>query len=280
MMRSVPYAWLQLKQDKLRLLAAVGGITFAVVLVFMQLGLRAALFDSSVRVHRGMDYDLVMLSPRTIYLARTNSFPRSRLYQVAGVDEVKSVSPLYVYLALYYYDRTPDIHRTILVLGIDPTDDNVRLDGVSDQLQRLRRPDTVIMDRYSRAEFEKAVTDFEQGAPVQLQLNERRVNVIGHYGLGTSFGIEPRELGRQLLAEHSNLCFELPPVVIHSPDPALKIGDLLEMPEAVFHRSHNLLSRFRTRAHREPRLLESSRPRCLPLKPRGFGELQLAPRLR
>ena len=42
MARAVPYAWLQLKQDKLRLLAAVGGITFAVVLVFMQLGLRAA----------------------------------------------------------------------------------------------------------------------------------------------------------------------------------------------------------------------------------------------
>ncbi len=66
-MRAVPYAWLQLSHDKLKLAAAVGGITFAVMLVFMQLGLRAALFGRSVRLHRAMDYDLIMLSPRTTF---------------------------------------------------------------------------------------------------------------------------------------------------------------------------------------------------------------------
>lgn len=190
MASSVPYAWLQLKQDKLRLLAAVGGIAFAVVLVFMQLGLRAALFDSAVRLHRAMDYDLVMLSPRTIHLARTKSFPRNRLYQVAGLDAVESVSPLYVSLARFYYERTPDIHRMVLVMGIDPTDDNIALEGVPEQLSSLRRPDTVIMDRFSRAEFEPVVEHFEDGMPVRLQLNERSVNVIGLYSLGTSFGID------------------------------------------------------------------------------------------
>ena len=133
MARAVHYAWLQLTHEKLKLLAAVCGITFAVILVFMQLGLRAALFDSYVRVHRGMDYDLVMLSPRTIFLARTESFPRSRLYQVAGLDDVESVSPVYIFLARYFYDRTPETHRMILVLGIDPNDDNFRLRGVSEQ---------------------------------------------------------------------------------------------------------------------------------------------------
>ncbi|MEM1145951.1 MAG: ABC transporter, partial [Pseudomonadota bacterium] len=71
MLPSVPYAWRQLSQDRLKLFAAVMGIAFAVVLVFMQLGLRAALFDSSVRLHRGVDYQLVLLNPRTNFLART-----------------------------------------------------------------------------------------------------------------------------------------------------------------------------------------------------------------
>ncbi len=66
-MRAVPDAWLQRSHDKLKLAAAVGGITFAVMLVFMQLGLRAALFGKSVRLHRAMDYDLIMLSPRTTF---------------------------------------------------------------------------------------------------------------------------------------------------------------------------------------------------------------------
>ncbi len=189
-MRAVPYAWLQLSHDRLKLIAAVGGIAFAVMLVFMQLGLRAALFDSSVRLHRGMDYDLVMLSPRTTFLAQTKSFPRSRLYQVAGLESVTSVSPLYVFLARYYYDRTPGTHRKVLAIGVDPTDDNIRLPGVADHLTALRRPDTAIMDRHSRAEFRPVIEDFQNGLPVGLQLNDRSVSLIGLYSLGTSFGVD------------------------------------------------------------------------------------------
>jgi putative ABC transport system permease protein len=189
-MRAVPYAWLQLSHDKLKLVAAVGGIAFAVMLVFMQLGLRAALFDSSVRLHQGMDYDLVMLSPRTTFLAQTKSFPRSRLYQVAGLEAVVSVSPVYVFLARYYYERTPGTHRKVLAIGIDPTDDNIRLTGVAEHMEDLRRPDTAILDRHSRAEFRPAVGDFESGLPVNLQVNDRTVSVIGLYSLGTSFGID------------------------------------------------------------------------------------------
>ncbi|NJN50942.1 MAG: FtsX-like permease family protein [Gammaproteobacteria bacterium] len=190
MARAVPYAWLQLSHEKLRLVAAVGGITFAVVLVFMQLGLRAALFDSSVRLHGGMDYDLVMLSPRTTFLAQTKSFPRNRLYQVAGLDSVASVSPLYVFLARYYYQGTPDTHRKVLAIGIDPADDNIRLRGVQEHLSALRVPDTVIMDRYSRTEFAPAIADVARNEAVKLQVNERTVSLIGLFELGTSFGID------------------------------------------------------------------------------------------
>jgi putative ABC transport system permease protein len=189
-MRAVPYAWLQLSHDKLKLAAAVGGITFAVMLVFMQLGLRAALFDSSVRLHRAMDYDLIMLSPRTTFLAQTKSFPRNRLYQVTGLDSIESVSPIYVFLARYYYEGTPETHRKVLAMGIDPTDESIRLPGVREQLYELRNPDVVIMDRYSRAEFAPVIRDFQEGKAIRLQINDRSVTMTGLYELGTSFGID------------------------------------------------------------------------------------------
>jgi len=169
-----------------------------VILVFLQLGMRSALFDSAVRLHRGMDYDLVMLSPRTINMVRTQSFPRNRLYQVAGLDEVESVSPVYVFPARFFYDRTPETHRMILVLGIDPSDDNFQLRGVSEHLSRLKNPDSVIIDRYSRAEFAPVVEDFLQGLDVRLQLNERTTKVIGLYELGTSFGMDASVLTTDL----------------------------------------------------------------------------------
>jgi putative ABC transport system permease protein len=190
MARAVPYAWLQLSHDRLKLLAAIGGIAFAIMLVFMQLGLRAALFDSSVRLHRGMDYDLVMLSPRTTFLAQTKSFPRNRLYQVAAFEQVASVVPVYVFLARYFYAGTPDTHRKVLAIGIDPSAGSIRLTGVDEQRRDLQMPDTVLMDRYSRNEFYQAVADQQAGQRVELLLNDRTVTLSGLFDLGTSFGID------------------------------------------------------------------------------------------
>ncbi|MDP3416167.1 MAG: hypothetical protein Q8S40_09320, partial [Falsiroseomonas sp.] len=44
---AVRLAWRQLWSEKARLASAIAGVMFACVLVFMQLGFRAALFDSA-----------------------------------------------------------------------------------------------------------------------------------------------------------------------------------------------------------------------------------------
>ncbi len=54
----------------LRLAVALVGIALAGVVMFIQLGLRDGLFDSSVTIHRRLAGDLVMISPRT-----TSSLP-------------------------------------------------------------------------------------------------------------------------------------------------------------------------------------------------------------
>ena len=79
MFGSIPLGWLQLKAQKLRLFAAVMGISFAVVLIFVQLEFREALFVSAVRYHTAMDYDLAMQSPKTDFMVSSKQFPRSRL---------------------------------------------------------------------------------------------------------------------------------------------------------------------------------------------------------
>ena len=46
-----PLGWLQLSHKPLRLVVALLGISFAVLLIMMQLGFRSALFESAVRFH-------------------------------------------------------------------------------------------------------------------------------------------------------------------------------------------------------------------------------------
>src|SRR5215470_9394092 len=122
----IPLAWLQLTREKLRLLVAVAGVAFAVILIFMQLGFRKALFDSSTRLHEAFAGDLFLISPQFDFVAQPKSFSRRRLYQALAFPNVEAVSPLYLGLALW---KNPDTgkSRTIFSVGIDPADNAVTL---------------------------------------------------------------------------------------------------------------------------------------------------------
>src|SRR5512145_2654802 len=93
--RRIPLAWLQLTAEKLRLMAAVSGIAFAVMLMLMQLGFRDALLQSATLLHERLAGEIVLTNPLYEYLLATPSFPEARLYQALGVDGVESIAPIY-----------------------------------------------------------------------------------------------------------------------------------------------------------------------------------------
>lgn len=56
-----PIGWLQLRHKPLRLIVALMGISFAVLLIMMQLGFRSALFEGAVRkTEHGQSVFIVM----------------------------------------------------------------------------------------------------------------------------------------------------------------------------------------------------------------------------
>ncbi len=59
--RYIAVGWKQLKHNRLRMFAAIVGITFAVVLMLVQQGFRAALFNSGIRWHSAMEYEVVII---------------------------------------------------------------------------------------------------------------------------------------------------------------------------------------------------------------------------
>ena len=126
----VPIAWLQLTRDKVRLLVAIAGVAFAVVLVCMQLGFQDALFRSSVRYHQSLRYDLAMISPKTAFIVQPEGFSRRRLHQVRGVPGVAGVTELYLGLGTWKNPEKPADTRRIFVVGFDPSDSIFDLPGI------------------------------------------------------------------------------------------------------------------------------------------------------
>src|SRR5437773_1323051 len=105
-MQSPPrLAWRQLSRERVRLLVAVSGTGFAVVLMLVQLGFRDALFTSSVRFHERLNGDVVLISPQSPYLVQMKSFTRRRLDQTLAVPGVESVAAISVALCVWKYPR-------------------------------------------------------------------------------------------------------------------------------------------------------------------------------
>lgn len=194
MVLAIPLAWLQLKQDKLRLAIALLGVGFAVVLIFMQLGFQDALFSSSVRFHTAFEYDIAVISPRTSFIGQPRSFSRRRMYQALSHPDVASVSSNYMSLGLWKNPRNPAESRVIYIVGINPEENSLKLPGVENALEQIRLPNVALYDRLSRPEFgpipELLASGQNDGRGLFTEVDGRRIEIVGLYELGTSFGID------------------------------------------------------------------------------------------
>ena len=150
--RRIPLSWMLLTRQPVRLLVALAGISFAGILMFMQLGFRDGLFDASVTVHRLFDADLVLISPRSASSVRMAGFPRRRLIQTLADPSVEGVTPVHWGLMLL---RNPETrrNRAILALGFNPDDPFFLDPGLAEQTGVLKHKGRILFDRLSRPEF-------------------------------------------------------------------------------------------------------------------------------
>jgi putative ABC transport system permease protein len=185
----IAVAWLQLSREKVRLLVGVAGVAFAVILVFMQLGFRTAVYESATRYHRALDFDLVLVSPKTPFVGVPRSFSRRRLFQVLGFRGVEAVSPLYIDQANWKNPWEFNV-RNIVAVGVDPARRSFRFPGIGAQLRTLQRDDAILFDALSRPEYGAVAERVRGPEAVFVEVNDRRFMVAGLFELGTSFGID------------------------------------------------------------------------------------------
>tara|TARA_Y100000589_G_scaffold187762_1_gene177745 strand:+ start:2226 stop:3392 length:1167 start_codon:yes stop_codon:yes gene_type:complete len=187
--RKIPLAWLLLSRQPLRLLVAIAGISFAGILMFMQIGFRDGLFDTSVTIHRLLDTDLVLISPRSKSSISMSGFPKRRLIQALAQNQVKKVSPVNLNYLLW---RNPENLKTrsILALGFNP-EDSILLDKeFSEKANGLKNPGRVLFDSLSRPEFGPIEEWYNSGKKVETEVAGKRVIVEGLVKLGPSFGAD------------------------------------------------------------------------------------------
>ena len=183
-------AWRQLFHQQARLLAAIAGIVFAVVLIMVQLGFQAALYESSTLHYDHMTADIVLLSPQYEAIMYNNSgFPLERLNQAYAVDGVSSTLPMYGSFVAWKNPWTRK-ERTMYMFGFKPVPGFFDLGDIKDPGPLLRENDSVLFDVLSRKEYGDVPSAFRAGQRVVTEMVGHRVEVTGLFSAGTSFGID------------------------------------------------------------------------------------------
>lgn len=187
--RKIPLAWRQLMKEKTRVLVAVAGITFADMLMFIQLGFQDALFEAATKPHRNLEADLVLINPQFQTLFSVKSFSRERLYQTLGYEGVKSVNSVYIGTGQWRNPQTR-LDRAILVWGIDPVKPAFKFPEVQQNQEYLKQLHQVLFDQNGRPEYGNVGEILTKTGNFETELNNTSVRVRGLFRNGASFAAD------------------------------------------------------------------------------------------
>ncbi|HEY1190847.1 MAG TPA: FtsX-like permease family protein [Gemmata sp.] len=222
-------AWANLVHKRTRTLIAATGVAFAVVLVFMELGLLGGVGRTATMLYDKLQFDLLITSSEYLDLSRAPEFSRTRLAQarVAGVADVVPVSfgaagwraprqesPFGTTepggaLSINIVAVPPDRLQRAFVVGeggVFASPEEARAAG-----HQLARLDTFLLDRRSKPEFgdvrhlRTLPPDGSGGEAVRV--NGRRASVVGGFDLGTGFSWN----GMLLTSEETYSAFAMRP---------------------------------------------------------------------
>lgn len=173
-------AWHNTLQNKKRSFAAVAGITFAVLLVFMQLGFLQTAKTNSTIVYNYFHFDLILVSTRFEALDRAHYFDTSRLLQARVVPGVKDVAALNVSTGRWRDPDNENRSSTCLLLGFDLNPAFVPPEH-AEALTKLNLRDTVMVDVYSHPDFGP------QRVGREVSLDGRPVTIASLFEMGVGF---------------------------------------------------------------------------------------------
>jgi putative ABC transport system permease protein len=179
-----PLAWAQLSHSKVRLCVAMGGIAFANVLIFMQLGFLSMFNEGAMSLPEALQGDLFILDAEAKSL-NDRGFPRTYLYQAGAIAGVQEIIPFYIRYANWAYDKDL-FSNSARIIAYDLRHSVLNLPEVEAQKSKLSMPASFLFDRLSREELAPIAKKLETTSPLPSILDNRRVEAVGLFTIGNS----------------------------------------------------------------------------------------------
>jgi putative ABC transport system permease protein len=181
----LPIGWLQLSHNKARLAAAIAGVAFANLLVFMQLGILGALNGSTIAPYAMLNAEIIISSEDGNTLTDSGNVARARMFQALGVPGVASAAPLFI--GTLPFTMKDGTSVSLLAFGVDTSQPSFVSPVIAASLEELESENTALLDTQTRGVPASAYQGLLSGQPFAFEVNGQTLTAIGTLEVGGGF---------------------------------------------------------------------------------------------
>jgi putative ABC transport system permease protein len=164
---AMPLGAQQLKRQRTSTLLSLAGVTASLLVVFAQLGIERAVYDSSIRVHEAVVTDLVLVPMGFKSLQLNADVPVAMTDVVSANPSVAQVLPVWFGVMSLKGPGMP-VARRLAWYAIDVERPAIDVPGLRENLYKLRITRRILFDRDSRPYFGNLATLAQGGKEVPV----------------------------------------------------------------------------------------------------------------
>jgi putative ABC transport system permease protein len=181
----LPIGWLQLTHNRTRFAAALAGVAFANVLVFVQLGIMNSMGAATLRPYAFFQPDVMISAGDANSLTDGGNVARQWLLQAMADPDVTDGMGLFI--ANVPWDRG-DKDISLTTFGIDPVKPAFLAPEIASDLTLLQVQDAAILDRLARGLGKEEAAAIRPQSPLSFETQGRTVTTYSTFAGGGGFG--------------------------------------------------------------------------------------------
>ena len=181
----MPIGWLQLTHNRTRFAAALAGVAFANVLVFVQLGIMQSMGAATLRPYDFFKADVMISAADANALSDGGNVARQWLLQAMADPDVADGTGLFI--ANLPWDRG-DKDISLTTFGIDPAKAGFLSPQIAGDVGLLELQDAALLDRLSRGLPRDLAAGIRPQSPLAFETQGRTVTAYSTFAGGGGFG--------------------------------------------------------------------------------------------
>ncbi len=181
----LPIGWLQLTQSRARFAAALAGVAFANVLVFVQLGIMNSMATATMKPYGFFQADIMISAFDANSMTEGGNVARQWMFQ--ALEDPDVVSGTGIFVNTVSWQRTNQT-LGLTTYGVDPTQPAFLAPEMAARVGNLQLPNSGILDRFSRGLPRDLAATIRPQSPLSFEVSGTTLTLYDTFAGGGGFG--------------------------------------------------------------------------------------------